>query len=179
MATRAFKRPPAVRLAVPDRDIAFTDALQGTVTENVFGAVGDFVLRRGDGIFAYQLAVVVDDLAMGITEVVRGADLLLSTPRQILLAELLGGTAPGYAHIPLVMAADGARLAKRARGVTVGDLRNAGVSRERLLGHVASALGIASAPRDGAGRPPCRVRSDGACRSKDGAHPAARLARAC
>src|SRR5436190_1802300 len=78
------------------------DELQGAVRQHVASAVGDVVLKRGDGVYAYQLAVVVDDLAMAITEVVRGADLLSSAPRQALLAELLGGNTPRFAHVPLV-----------------------------------------------------------------------------
>lgn len=83
-------------------------------------------LRRGDGVFAYQLAVVVDDLAMGVTEVVRGADLASSAPRQTLLARLLGGVPPRFAHIPLLLGPDGARLAKRAPRMTLRDQRAAG-----------------------------------------------------
>ncbi len=92
MRARAFRRPPAVRLAVPEgARIEIEDAVLGTLTEDVGEVTGDFVLRRGDGVFAYQLAVVVDDLAMGVTEVVRGGDLASSAPRQALLARLLGG----------------------------------------------------------------------------------------
>ena len=125
---RAWKRPPAIRLAVPDGIVHVDDALQGAVDEDVAARVGDFVLKRGDGVWAYQLACVVDDLAMGVTEVVRGADLLDSTARQLVLARLLGGTAPSFAHVPLVVAPGGARLAKRAGGVTIRDHREAGRS---------------------------------------------------
>lgn len=117
--------------------------------ENVAGTVGDFVLRRGDGIFAYQLAVTVDNLAMRISEVVRGADLLASAPRQALLAELLGGTKPAFAHIPLATAEDGARLAKRAAGVAVRDYREAGVAPARVVGLVAAALGLVPVAQEG------------------------------
>ena len=103
------------------------------------------MLRRGDGVFAYQLAVVVDDLAMGITEVVRGADLLSSTPRQVLLAQLLGGTPPRYAHVPLVVDAGGERLAKRGGGVAVREQRDAGVVPGRLVEALARLLGLAAA----------------------------------
>ncbi len=106
--------------------------------------VGDFVLRRGDGVFAYQLAVVVDDLAMGVAEVVRGADLLGSTPRQVLLAELLGGTPPRYAHVPLVLAADGSRLAKRDAGSTLREQRDGGVEPDALVVGLAKLLGLGS-----------------------------------
>ena len=101
------------------------------------------MLRRGDGMFAYQLAVVVDDLAMGVSEVVRGADLLSSAPRQALLARLLGGTPPRWAHVPLVVAADGSRLAKRAPGVTLRDHRDAGSSAAQLVDGLARLLGLA------------------------------------
>src|SRR5690606_38044323 len=96
-----WKRPPALRLRVASGVVEVEDALQGRVAQDVAAVVGDFVLRRGDGMYAYQLAVVVDDLAMGITEVVRGTDLLSSAPRQALLARLLGGAPPTFAHVPL------------------------------------------------------------------------------
>jgi glutamyl-tRNA synthetase len=144
-----WKRPPAIRLRVPDRVIAVADAFQGAVTENVAEVAGDFVLRRGDGVYAYQLAVAADDLAMGITEVVRGADLLSSAPRQKLLAELLGGTAPEFAHLPLVVGPDGERLAKRKRGVSLGDQRAGGRRPEELVGELAALLGLVDAAASG------------------------------
>src|SRR5262249_31983455 len=121
------------------------DALQGRVVQDVATEVGDFVLKRGDGIWAYQLACIVDDLAMGITEVVRGADLLSSAPRQALLAELLGGTPPTFAHVPLLVAADGTRLAKRAHGVTLRDRRDAGATPADVLEVLTRALGLPAA----------------------------------
>ena len=139
---RAWKRPPAIRVRVPPGTIAVDDALQGRVAQDVAAEVGDFVLKRGDGVYAYQLACVVDDLAMGITEVVRGADLLRSTLRQVLLARLLGGTPAAFAHVPLVLAVDGARLAKRAHGVTVRDHRAAGRDAGDVIALVASMLGL-------------------------------------
>jgi glutamyl-tRNA synthetase len=145
MRERRWKRPPATRLRVPAGEVIVEDVLQGTVRQDVAAAVGDFVLRRGDGVFAYQLAVVVDDLAMGITEVVRGADLLSSTPRQVLLARLLGGTPPRYAHLPLVVDAGGERLAKRGGGVAVREQRDAGVVPGRLVEALARLLGLAAA----------------------------------
>lgn len=110
----ATRRPdPAIRLRVPDGTrIAFEDALQGPQEQDVSREVGDFVLRRADGLWAYQLAVVVDDGAQNITDVVRGADLLDSTPRQILLQQLLGLPTPRYAHLPLVVDAGGRKLSK-------------------------------------------------------------------
>ena len=100
------------------------------------------MLKRGDGVYAYQLAVVVDNLAMGVTEVVRGADLLGSTARQVLLADLLGQTAPLFAHHAMVVSADGTRLAKRASGVSLRDWREAGVPATRVLGSLATAFGL-------------------------------------
>lgn len=123
MASRSFKRPPALRLFAPD-------------------GVDDFVLRRGDGVFAYQLAVVVDDLAMGISEIVRGADLMASVPRQAALAKLLGGELPQVIHVPLLVGPSGARLAKRDGGSTVRELRARGVSAGRILQSVARAYGF-------------------------------------
>ncbi len=145
MTTRPWKRPPAIRLAVPAGEIVVHDALAGTVRQDVAAAVGDVVLRRGDGLWAYQLAVVVDDLAMGVTEVVRGIDLLGSAPRQVLLAGLLGGAAPGFGHVPLVVAADGTRLAKRAPGVTLRDLRAQGRSPADVLAILTRTLGLPDA----------------------------------
>ncbi len=139
---RAWKRSPALRLKVPDREMALEDRWQGRIGENVWRSVGDFVLRRVDGVYAYQLAVVVDDLAMGVTEVVRGADLLGSAARQALLCELLGQRPPRYAHHALVVDADGARLAKRARGVSLGDHRRDGAAPGALVTSLAEALGL-------------------------------------
>jgi glutamyl-tRNA synthetase len=102
--------------------------------------VDDFVVRRADGVPAYQLAVVVDDAAQGIDEVVRGADLADSTPRQILLARLLGLPVPGYAHVALVLGSDGARLAKRHGAVTLADRREPA---EQALAWLAHSLGLA------------------------------------
>ncbi|UTA56006.1 tRNA glutamyl-Q(34) synthetase GluQRS [Lysobacter soli] len=104
---------PAVRLRVDDGSVvAFDDAIAGRIEQDVAREVGDFVLRRADGFWAYQLAVVVDDADQGITDVVRGADLLDSTPRQILLQRALGLPTPRYAHLPLVLGPDGRKLSK-------------------------------------------------------------------
>ncbi len=130
---REMKRAPALRLRVPPGSVGFEDGVMGHFAHDVLRAVGDFVLRRGDGVFAYQLAVTVDDAAMGITDVVRGADLLSSTPRQILLARMLGAAAPRYWHVPLVVATDGTRLAKRTPGGTIKQLREAGLSAEEIV----------------------------------------------
>ncbi|MDA2889977.1 tRNA glutamyl-Q(34) synthetase GluQRS [Mycolicibacterium sp. BiH015] len=111
-------RPPALRLRTAVTEFTVTDALHGDYT----GVVDDFVVRRGDGVPAYNLAVVVDDAASGIDQVVRGDDLLSSSPRQAYLAELLGHPQPVYAHVPLVLNADGARLAKRDGAVTLAEI---------------------------------------------------------
>ena len=116
-------RPPAWRLRVPDGEIAFEDGLQGPQRQNVRSTVGDFVLRRADGLWSYQLACVVDDAHQGITEVVRGCDLLDSTPRQILLQRLLGLPTPAYLHLPLAVNDAGEKLAKssHAPALTASD----------------------------------------------------------
>ena len=116
---RVPARPRALRLRVADVSISFTDAIQGTVTSNVAADVGDFVIRRRDQLFAYQLAVVVDDAAQGITHVVRGVDLLASTPRQMLLQRALGLATPAYAHLPLVLDQDAVKLSKSAGAAAI------------------------------------------------------------
>lgn len=110
---RRTGRAPALRLRVPEEEITFIDGHMGEYGEWLPEDCGDFLLRRSDGMFAYQLAVVVDDAAMGVTEVVRGADLLASTPRQLLLYRLLGLEAPAFYHFPLLLGSDGQRLSKR------------------------------------------------------------------
>lgn len=142
-AARPMKRPPALRVRVPDEVVAIEDAVAGAFAQNLRRQVGDFVVRRGDGAYAYQLAVVVDDLEMGVTQVVRGADLLSSAPRQAWLARVLGGRPPAYAHVPLVVGPGGARLQKRTPGAVVRDLRSAGLRAERLVGELAFGLGLA------------------------------------
>jgi len=131
---RAESRPPALRLDAGAAEVQVTDALKGPLTSTV----DDFVLRRGDGVAAYNLAVVVDDLNQGIDQVVRGDDLLSSSPRQAWLAGRLGGSVPGYAHVPLVVNAEGRRLAKRDGAVTLADLAAKGTDADgvrSLLGH--------------------------------------------
>lgn len=145
------ERPDAaLRFLVHHRPVSFVDRVCGPVTERVDLAVGDFVLKRRDGLYAYQLAVVVDDLLMGIGDVVRGADLLASTARQIQLFEALGGTPPAWAHVPLVVNARGEKLSKRDRGVTLRSLREAGVHPEAFVGYLAWSLGLLDRPE------PCR-----------------------
>lgn len=109
--------PLACRFRVVDRPVEFHDALQGSYRQNVATQVGDFIVQRRDRVYAYQLAVVVDDAAQGITEVVRGCDLLSNTPRQMLLQEALGVAPPRYLHLPLLVEADGSKLAKSRRSV--------------------------------------------------------------
>ena len=143
--SRPMKRSPAIRLRVDDAAVSFDDGVMGPQSQRLARDVGDFVLRRGDGVFAYQLAVTVDDLAMKITDVVRGADLLASTPRQIHLARLLGEDPPRYWHVPLVIGSDGERLAKRTAGAVVRDLRSRGVEPGEIVDELTRALGVDSA----------------------------------
>ncbi|QJC52197.1 tRNA glutamyl-Q(34) synthetase GluQRS [Paenibacillus albicereus] len=139
---RALRKPPSLRFAVPPgRIVRFDDECAGP-QETPPGAGGDFVVRRADGIFSYQLAVAVDDAAMGITHVLRGSDLLDSTPRQLLLLEALGLAPPRYAHVPLLMGPDGKRLAKRHGGTSLQALREAGVRPERVVGLLARWSGL-------------------------------------
>jgi glutamyl-Q tRNA(Asp) synthetase len=112
-------REPAWRIRVPDEEITFNDALQGAQRQNLRDAVGDFVIRRVEGFYSYQLACVVDDAWQGITDVVRGSDLLDSTPRQIWLQRCLGLPAPRYLHLPLVLDAEGRKLSKSERSLEV------------------------------------------------------------
>jgi glutamyl-tRNA synthetase len=134
-------RPPALRLRGQARTIAFTDRLLGRCE----GVVDDLVVRRNDGVAAYNLAVVVDDTAAGVGEVVRGADLVETTPRQLHVAARLGMSAPTYAHVPLVLGPDGARLAKRHGAVTLADRAIAGASAVQVRAELARSLGLAAA----------------------------------
>lgn len=134
-------RAPALRLRVPEEDWSFTDGHMGFYQENLARDCGDFLLRRSDGMFAYQLAVVVDDAAMGVTEVVRGADLLDSTPRQLYLYRLLGLKAPEFVHFPLLLTSDGRRLSKRNADVGLEDLRPR-FSAAEILGRLAFLAGF-------------------------------------
>ncbi len=135
-------RRPALRLRAPAglHELAFDDQLLGRVS----GGIDDFVLRRGDGAITYNLAVVVDDADMGVDQVVRGDDLAPSTPRQMLLQRLLRLPEPEYAHVPLVLGPDGARLAKRDGAVTLEDLAAQGVEAEAVLCRLAESLGLAA-----------------------------------
>lgn len=135
---RADGRPPALRLRTNHEIYMFTDRVHGQVE----AAVDDVVLRRNDGTPAYNLAVVIDDGRQGVTEVVRGDDLLLSTPRHLHLQLLLGLPQPDYAHVPLVMGDDGERLAKRHGGATLENLADAGVDPGRVVAWIGSSLGL-------------------------------------
>lgn len=144
-------RTPAWRLQVPDRAYSFNDRCQGFYSQNLKDGCGDFILRRGDGMFVYQLAVTVDDGDAGVTEVVRGMDLLSSSPRQMYLQELLGYAHPVYAHVPLLLSPDGRRLSKRDRDMDLGYLR-ANTTAKTILGYLAFAAGILDVPQ------PCQAK---------------------
>lgn len=116
----------ALRLITTDRPVIFADSIRGSISQNLAREIGDFVIRRADGLFAYQLAVVVDDAYQGITDVVRGADLLISTPRQIYLQRLLGLPTPHYKHLPLVKDPNGRKLSKRLGADPINTLDNIG-----------------------------------------------------
>ena len=145
VAERCKIRAPAWRVQVPDETISFTDGHMGMYEENLARDCGDFYLRRADGVFAYQLAVVVDDARMGVTEVVRGADLLSSTARQLYLYRLLGLQAPGFAHCPLLLAPDGRRLSKRDGDQSLENLREKYTAQE-IVGKLAYAYGLQPEP---------------------------------
>ena len=134
-------RLPAWRVKVPDRVWELEDMGQGPFAQNLATDCGDFVVRRADGCYVYQLAVVVDDGEAGVTEVVRGLDLLGSAPRQMYLQELLGFSHPQYGHVPMLLAPDGRRLSKRDGDLDLGELRKR-LSAEQLLGKLAFAAGI-------------------------------------
>lgn len=135
-------RPAAIRLRADTAEYTVRDLLHGRFT----GVVDDFVLRRNDGVTAYNLAVVVDDAEQGIDQVVRGDDLLPSTPRQAYLASLLGIPSPEYAHVPLVVNSDGARLAKRDGAVTLRDLADAGSPPAAVRDRLLESLGLPAGP---------------------------------
>ena len=143
---RELKEPPAGRqpswrVRVPDRIWELTDKVQGYYRENLATDCGDFVVRRADGVYVYQLAVTVDDGEAGVTEVVRGMDLLSSAPRQMYLQELFGFHHPEYGHVPMLMAPDGRRLSKRDKDLDLGILRQK-MQPEELIGILAHAAGL-------------------------------------
>jgi glutamyl-tRNA synthetase len=131
-------RPVALRFRMA-RGEPFVDALHGAQAES---EPDDFIVKRADGLYAYQLAVVVDDIAMGITEVVRGDDLLSSTPRQLALYRALNTQPPRFLHVPLVLGHDGERLAKRNGATAIADQREQGISPQRVIGRLAESLGL-------------------------------------
>lgn len=140
-------RRPALRLRCDNSVVCFDDLLAGPQRLSLADCGGDFALRRSDGVFAYQLAVVLDDLAMNITQVVRGEDILTSTPRQMYLYRLLGAPAPQYAHLPLVLDHEGERLAKRHNALALAALRDSGVSAPAIIGYLAWRAGLLDEPR--------------------------------
>ena len=137
----AFHRAPAWRVIVPDKVWNVEDKVQGHSEWNLAQECGDMVVRRADGVYVYQLAVTVDDGEAGVTEVVRGMDLLSSAPRQMYLQELFGFNHPEYAHVPMLLAPDGRRLSKRDRDLDLGQLRKQ-VTAEQLIGILAFAGGL-------------------------------------
>lgn len=141
----AAGRRGALRIAVPHKEICFTDGACGAVRQELAAQCGDFIVRRSDGVFAYQLAVVVDDARMGVTEVVRGRDLLASTPRQIFLQQALGLATPEYFHTPLLVNGQGVRLSKRDGALDFGALRRNFTPRQ-LLGRLAALAGLLPTP---------------------------------
>ena len=151
IAEKSRNRAPALRLITPEERWGFTDGHMGRYEENLAADCGDFLLRRSDGMFAYQLAVVVDDAAMGVTEVVRGADLLDSTPRQLYLYYLLGLTPPVFYHFPLLLTAEGRRLSKRDGAVGLDSLQDR-LPPEEILGRLAFLAGFnpSAAPKTAA-----------------------------
>jgi glutamyl-tRNA synthetase len=141
-AERARTRVPAQRFRALPGEWCFEDGLHGRCCQDVATLVGDFVVRRNDGVASYQLAVVVDDAASHITDVLRGDDLLTSTPRQLHIYQALGLTPPRFWHVPLVLGEDGRRLAKREGAFAVAELRERGISVERVLGLLAAWSGL-------------------------------------
>lgn len=138
--------PAAVRLMVPDRDVTFVDGHYGRLSVNLARHVGDFIIRRKDGAWAYQLAVVIDDALMGVTEVVRGRDLLLSSPQQCYIAECLGVSVPRFIHLPLLCNDAGQRLSKRDRSLDLGTLREH-CSASQIIGCLAYLARLQPYPR--------------------------------
>jgi len=137
-------RSGAARLVVPDRVVSLHDLVQGDYAQNLAADCGDFLVRRADGAFAYQLAVVVDDADQGVNSVVRGVDLLCSTPQQIYLQELLGLPHARYAHVPLIVGELNRRLLKRDRDAALDELMVRFKTPEAIIGHIAGITGLAS-----------------------------------
>ena len=140
-AALSARRVPAWRIQVPEETVSFRDKLQGDCAQNLAAECGDFILRRSDGVYAYQLAVVVDDAFQGVTQVVRGSDLLDSAPRQLWLQKELGLPHPEYGHVPLLLSPDGRRLAKRDRDQELSQLKER-FTAPQLVGRLALAAGL-------------------------------------
>lgn len=149
-ARLSAERPGATRLRVPNEApaslVEFDDLAYGHICENLATECGDFLVQRSDGVVAYQLAVVVDDALMGVSEVVRGRDLLGSVARQRYLQDLLGYARPAYGHVPLLVAPDGKRLSKREHSLDLGELRTHYTEPEPILGTLAHHLGLIEEP---------------------------------
>ena len=145
LTTPPVDRKPAWRVMVPQRIYTVEDLCQGTFTQDLSTDCGDFVIRRADGCYVYQLAVTVDDGEAGVTEVVRGMDLLGSATRQMYLQELLGFPCPRYGHVPMLLAPDGRRLSKRDKDLDLGVLRQR-MTPEELIGKLAHAAGLLDRP---------------------------------
>lgn len=143
---KAQRRAPAYRLRVEDKPISFLDGHYGQQSYNLAEGSGDFIVRRSDGVFAYQLAVTIDDALMGITQVVRGCDLLSSTPMQLYIYRLLGFTPPAFCHIPLLVDASGRRLSKRDGDLEIAALRKLYGSPEPIIGLLAFFAGQIARP---------------------------------
>ncbi len=141
LAEKASRKTPSIRFEIPEEPLVFVDEAVG-VQHVPARAGGDFIVKRADGFLAYQLAVVADDAAMDITHVLRGYDLLDSTPRQIWLYEALGWQVPRFAHVPLLLGPDGSRLAKRHGGITLADMRQRQIRPETVIGLIAHAYGL-------------------------------------
>ncbi|MDX6522435.1 MAG: glutamyl-tRNA synthetase [Gaiellales bacterium] len=135
-------RRPALRVMLPDSVVSVADRVNEGISQLLATDVGDIIVRRSDGLYAYQLAVVVDDATDGVTDVVRGDDLVASAPRQVALQQLLGLPTPTYAHVPLVLGDDGERLAKRHGAVSLAELRDRGVTPSQVVGRLAEISGL-------------------------------------
>ena len=146
-AERAAQKDPALRFRVHSNStVEFDDLVAGRVRADVNLETGDFIVARSDGLPAYQLAVVLDDIAMGVTHVLRGDDLLDSTPRQILLYNAFEAVSPVYAHVPLILNPEGVRLAKRHGSVSIAEIRDTGQSAENVVGWLAWSCGLRPTP---------------------------------
>ena len=140
------QKMPSWRVMVPDETVSFVDGLQGEYHENLLRGCGDFIIRRADGVYAYQLAVVTDDAQAGVTQVVRGRDLLSSVPRQMYLQRMLGFQTPQYYHVPLLVAPDGRRLSKREHDLDLGALQER-FTPEQLVGWLSYLAGLQARPQ--------------------------------